>query len=199
MGIQHTKLRVSAMPAVSEVEEETIMALRWNIKNLLPESHKGNDLHKDIYYEALNTTGLPESDIQILSALFDMHDSNSDGIADYRDVLCGLVLLITGTAEEKLLCAFKVYDEEITARKGSLMSGEVRKIVNAIHRTAQFFGDAGISETHAKEAIIDIFKKAPSPAAPLKYADIVDDVINHSRIQMFLRGQGSEDFSYIGR
>lgn len=197
MGASHTNLRVSAMPAVSYIEEEVIMSLRWNIKNLLPESHKGNDLHKDIYYEALNTTGLPESDIKLLSALFDMHDSNSDSVADYRDVLCGLCLLITGTAEEKLLCAFKVYDEEVTSRKGSLVSGEVKKVVNAIHRTAQFFGDPGISDTHIREAVIDIFKKAPSPSAPLMYADIVSDVINHPRIQKFLRGQGSEDFSYI--
>lgn len=196
MGADYSQLRVSALAAVSDIEKDVIMNLRWNIKNLLPEDHKGNDMSKDILKEALAMTELPESDVQMVLALFDMHDGDSDGIIDYRDLLVGLSVFVTGGVNTKLKAAFAVYDEQVTSKAGFLILGEVRKVLNAINQTAMFFGDPGLSDIHLREIVIDTFKKASTVSSPMKYLEIIPDLENHQRCIMFLEARGYESFSY---
>ena len=140
---------------------------------------------------------LPESDLLLLQALFDVHDTDSDRVIDYRDYLVGLSVFVTGNVGDKLKSAFRVYDEEITSKMGMLVSGEAKKVLVALNKTCMFFGDPGLSDMQIREIVIDTYKKAaPISTAPIKYMDHIVDFKNHPRFVSFLEARGHERFSY---
>jgi len=52
----------------------------------------------------------PPKDPLFSTKLFDLLDTNRDGVVDLSEFVCGLSILCKGTAEEKLKLSFKSYD-----------------------------------------------------------------------------------------
>jgi len=53
---------------------------------------------------------VPPNDPLFSAKLFDLFDTNRDGVVDLQEFVCGLSILCKGTAEEKLQLSFKSYD-----------------------------------------------------------------------------------------
>ena len=120
-----------------------------------------------------------------------MHDRRFTGTVDYKDFLVSLTLLVSGSVKDKLLYAFKIYDEDNT---GGLTSGDLRKILHCINLTAMYFGDPGLTEQYMKEIIHDTFLMSKVKTAPLQYMSFIDDLVVHDVVKKFLGGWGNTKF-----
>mmetsp|Transcript_4949 Transcript_4949/g.7556 ORF Transcript_4949/g.7556 Transcript_4949/m.7556 type:complete len:200 (-) Transcript_4949:349-948(-) len=196
MGATDSQLGVSAMADVSDINRDIVLSLRWNIRDVLEEAGINTRLiSKELFDKVLlRMDMLSHYDIEILCALFDMHDVNGVRQIDYQDLLVGLCILVPGSVMDKLLLAFEIFDEAVTAKAGYVKSGEMKKVLTAINNTILYFGDRALNSVQLKEIVIDIYKNASSPAAPLSYKEHIKDILAHKRFKLLLEGKGNLQF-----
>ena len=72
----------------------------------------GDDKHKCLnateFEAAMSHLGF--DDLPMVNRIFEIFDTNKDGSIDYRELVCGIDLLLRGHGEETLRFCFSVYD-----------------------------------------------------------------------------------------
>mmetsp|Transcript_17756 Transcript_17756/g.46473 ORF Transcript_17756/g.46473 Transcript_17756/m.46473 type:complete len:222 (-) Transcript_17756:111-776(-) len=115
-----------------------------------------NTLTKDEFAEALEGVGIVESDSEILDRLFIMLDKTGDQQINFREFICGIAPLITGTVSEKLSFAFELYDMD---GSGVVKKAEMNFILRAMNDTASYFGDPVMTQDQIAILVDEIYEK----------------------------------------
>ena len=198
MGAVESNMAVASLFMVTDIETEHCLILRSHFRNNvateLCDLHHPFEIKRETFEEAillLPPSDIAESDNKILEQLFVMHDRNFSNTVDYKDLLVSFTFLITGDVKDKLLFAFSIYDED---DKGSLTSGDLRKILNCLNITALYFGDPGLTELNIKEILHDLFLHCQVKTAPLEIAKFIDELVDHEIVNKFLGGWGNAKF-----
>lgn len=198
MGGVESNMAVATLSTVSDIEEEHGLILRSHfIKNIakhLCDLEHPYEIRRETLDEAillLPPSDVSTSDNKMIECLFVMHDRRYTNTVDYKDLLLSLSLLVSGSVKEKMLYAFRIFDERNT---GGVTTGELRKILNCINITAMYFGDPGLTDLNIKEILHDIFLHSQVKSAPLAYEGFIDDLVEHEVVKKFLGGWGQAKF-----
>ena len=133
-----------------------------------------------------------ESDIELFSRLFVMFDNTVEGTIPVKDYLAGVGgCLCSGTVQEKLTVAMKLYNLENT---GTLDRADIKKVLNSINLVTSYFGDPVVSPADIDKCVYDTFQKNEEPSAPMKIEDAVPHVSNHEITEAFIAGRGAVKF-----
>lgn len=198
MGGVESNLAVASLCHVSDVEKQHCFLLRsyWS-ENVSSEfcslEHPFEISAKTLEdsFLILPSTERENTDHEIIRQLFVMYDRDERGSIDYKDLLVSLTYLIKGTPSEKLLFAFEIYDEDGLK---TLSSGDLRKILHCLNRTAMYFGDQVLTESNLKEILHEAFRSTKNKTAPVDYNILLNHVMEHSCTEKFLRGWGTAKF-----
>ena len=198
MGGVESNMMVATMDMVTDVEKEHCLIMRSHFQKNIAEDMCDLDNHHEIKRDTLNEAVLLlppsdrlEIDIKIMENLFVMHDRNFSDSVDYKELLVSFTYMITGDAKSKFMYAFSIYDED---EKGSITSGDLRKILRSLNLTAMYFGDPGLTELNIKEIVHDMYLNCKVKTAPKDYTEIVEDIVEHTTVKKFLGGWGNTKF-----
>lgn len=199
MGGVESNMAIASLFMVSAIEEEHGKILRSYLKKNVSQHLSDLDHPHEVTRQSLDeailllppSSDFKETDTKILEELFVLNDKRFTNTADYKDLLVSLTPLITGSVRDKLMYAFRIYDEDNT---GGLTSGDLRKVLHCINTTAIYFGDPALTELNIKEIIHDIFLMSKVKTAPMQYDSFVDALVEHEIVLKFLGGWGNAKF-----
>jgi len=80
------------------------------------------------FIDFLNRLGMKNSNI--INILFKVFDLNKDSTVDFKEVVCGLSVLVRGNTQEKISFAFQIYDYN---GDGRLSKEEVFSIIMSVY------------------------------------------------------------------
>merc|ERR1711988_1838582 len=148
---------------------------------------------KDEFQEGLaSLPALTDSDKEILERLFIMLDKTGDYTINYKEFLCGISPLITGTVSEKLTFAFEMNDVDST---GMLKPHELAFVLKAMNSTASYFGDPVMTQEQIEQLTDEVFKEADKEGAgELTYdgaGSFVQFMADHNLTSSFVNGKGT--------
>eukprot|EP01041_Mallomonas_annulata_P013061 gene13061-27563_t len=192
IGKTSSRMGIAAMAAVTAIDKNEMTIMQKKFREASQRSGNAEMISRTDFDEIIQSIETIESsDAELLDRLFTMFDTSGDNQIDYRDFIVGISPLITGTPIDKLKFAFQMYDID---NVGSILLGEMKRILTAINNVASYFGDPVITPEQIEEVAIDIFKKNTNAAAPLKYNDYLNPMIEHTIIVQFVAGRGTERF-----
>lgn len=180
-------LGVSAVATVCTLEETHLMACAKKFRKLMTESITRETLSE----VTAGYDGVEPVDLELMDKVFTMFDVAGDGSVNYKDFLAGLTPVTTGSAKEKLMLAFKLFD---TKRTGSISRSELRRLLLAINNVVSYFGDPVVREHEVALLVNDIFRMQSSSASSIKYEDYFDAIYDHVTCHIFLLGKGTQRF-----
>jgi Ca2+-binding EF-hand superfamily protein len=192
MGADYSKMGIVAMAIVSGIEREHLLKLRSLFQSSAQNNGEPNFIPRTDFDNSLKALegSLEAADLELLDRLFILFDESGECKIDYKDFLIGLSILITGTAVEKLLFAFVIFDE---TNSGVILPSEMKKIFLSLNLVTSFFGDPVVSNAQIKEVVIDSFTAAQNPPQ-LQYSNHIDAIIAHPVVCQFINGKGTVRF-----
>lgn len=126
-------MAIAAMSNVTHVEKRELLSLQEKFKELATRDGNPNSINRAEFTEALSFVGINQNDSDIFDRLFTMYDKTGDDVILYREFLCGVSPLISGSPAEKIEFAFKMYD---TDGKNVIRSNAMVNVLSNMNRVA---------------------------------------------------------------
>ena len=193
MGVEGSKMGISAMAIVSGICKDDILKLRSSFDGFSERSGGNKDVFREDFDNAVKSLeNLDPSDVELLDKLFILLDETGENKVDVKDFLLAVSLLVdSGSPKEKLLLAFEVFDESET---GTILALDCKKVFTTLNSTASYFGDPVLSSDEINELVDAIWQEYSIPSAPIQYADCIDFILQHDIAVKFINGNGSVRF-----
>ena len=116
------RMAIAAMSNVTSVEKKELLTMKKNFAEIAARSGLPDVISKDEFTEGLGQVpNITDSDKEILERLFIMLDKTGDYTINYKEFMCGIAPLITGTVSEKLNFACEMVDLDGTGMLLSLI------------------------------------------------------------------------------
>ena len=126
-------MAIAAMSNVTHVEKRELLSLQEKFKELAARDGNPNSINRAEFTEALSFVGINQNDSDIFDRLFTMYDKTGDDVILYREFLCGVSPLISGSPAEKIEFAFKMFDTE---GKNVIRSNGMVNVLSNMNRVA---------------------------------------------------------------
>lgn len=150
------------------------------------------------FYPIVNSIEVyDESDLEILSSLFNLFDTKGNSTVLYREFLAGVTAcLVAEPVQAVLVLAFEVYDI-----KGSndLSRADLRKILHAINHTASYFGDSVLQDSEVEDIVLNLFHFASisnqtehTEVDRVSASQCAEFLLQNDSVVSFLNGQGTK-------
>merc|ERR1711998_55529 len=124
-----------------------------------------------------------DSDKEILERLFIMLDKTGDYTINFKEFLCGISPLITGTVIEKITFALELYDLD---GSGLVKPFQFTFVLKSMNSTASFFGDPVMTQEQIEQLTDEIFKEFDKESAgEVGYATCVQFAAENILVQSF--------------
>jgi neuronal calcium sensor 1 len=133
IGKGANRMAIAAMSNVTHIEKRELAGLQSKLREIASREGNPSTVNRTEFTEALNIIGINQNDADILDKLFTMFDKTGDDVINYRDFIVGIAPLISGTPNEKLDFAFRLYDLE---GSGNIKANEMIHVLSNINRVA---------------------------------------------------------------
>jgi len=203
-------MAIAAMANVTSLEKRELLQMQKAFLEVSQRQGNPNTVAKDEFHEVVEGCGVVEADKEILDRLFIMLDKTGDQQINFREFLCGLAPLVTGSLEDKLSFSFELYDVDskdtakwwfktvrLTAAPLCLAVGVVKRaemtfILRAMNDVSSYFGDPVMSQDQIQVLVDEIFEKFDDEENPqgLNYKDCLNAIAQHPVITSFSKGEG---------
>ena len=183
------RMAIAAMSNVTSVEKKELMQMQKIYAEIGSRSGNPDIITKDEFQEGLATVTITDSDKEILERLFIMLDKTGDYTINYKEFLCGISPLITGTVSEKLTFACEMSDVDAT---GMIKPHELAFVLKAMNSTASYFGDPVMTQEQIEQLTDEVFKEYDKESAKeLLFTTFVQFMADHNLTQSFVNGKGT--------
>lgn len=186
-------MAIAAMANVTSMEKRELLQMQREFNEIAMRQGNSHTITKDEFEEALSRCNIVESDSEILDRLFTMLDKTGDQQINFREFICGISPLITGTVEQKLHFAFEMYDVDGT---GVVKEPEMNFILASVNDTSSYFGDPVMTRDDISTLVDEIFEKYSEEQEGtgirvLTYKGFMAAVSEHPKVVAFVRGEGT--------
>jgi len=183
------RMAIAAMANVTSLEKRELLQMQKAFLEVSQRQGNPNTVAKDEFHEVVEGCGVVEADKEILDRLFIMLDKTGDQQINFREFLCGLAPLVTGSLEDKLSFSFELYDVDTV---GVVKRAEMTFILRAMNDVSSYFGDPVMSQDQIQVLVDEIFEKFDDEENPqgLNYKDCLNAIAQHPVITSFSKGEG---------
>lgn len=184
------RMAIAAMSNVTSVEKKELLTMKKNFAEIAARSGLPDVISKDEFTEGLGQVpNITDSDKEILERLFIMLDKTGDYTINYKEFMCGIAPLITGTVSEKLNFACEMIDVDGT---GMLKPNELTFVLKAMNSTASYFGDPVMTQEQIEQLTDEVFKDYDKDGSgELLFTSFTGTMGEHNLVQSFVSGKGT--------
>jgi Ca2+-binding EF-hand superfamily protein len=133
VGKGANRMAIAAMSNVTHLEKRELANLQSKLREIASREGSPTTVNRTEFAEALHVIGINQNDSDILDKLFTMFDKTGDDVINYRDFIVGIAPLISGTPNDKLDFAFRLYDLD---GNGLIRANEMINVLSNINRVA---------------------------------------------------------------
>jgi neuronal calcium sensor 1 len=133
IGKGANRMAIAAMSNVTHIEKRELAGLQSKLREIASREGNPSTVNRTEFTEALHLIGINQNDADILDKLFTMFDKTGDDVINYREYIVGIAPLISGTPNDKLDFAFRLYDLE---GSGNIKANEMINVLSNINRVA---------------------------------------------------------------
>jgi Ca2+-binding EF-hand superfamily protein len=189
-GKNNSRLGICAMAfTTTNIEEKELLAVTAKLKAL---ADTGTCTREEFDEALKEVETFAESDIELFTRLFTMFDNTGDNVIPIKEYLAGVGgILVSGSVQEKLAFAFKLYD---LCDVGTIDRANMKRLLNSINLVTSYFGDPVVSPADIDKLTFDTFQSNPEPTAPMPIAECVPILSTHEITEQFVEGKGTVKF-----
>jgi Ca2+-binding EF-hand superfamily protein len=189
-GKSNSRLGICAMAfTTNNIEQDEFLAIAAKLKQF---AEAGTCTRAEFDEALKEVEKFEESDVELFTRLFTMFDNTGDKVIPIKEYLAGVGgILISGTVQEKVGFAFKLYD---MAETGTIDRANMKKLLNSVNLVTSYFGDPVVSPADIDKLTFDTFQKNPEPTAPMSISECVLTVASHQITEQFVAGKGTVKF-----
>jgi Ca2+-binding EF-hand superfamily protein len=199
VGKGANRMAIAAMSNVTHIEKRELAALLSKFKEIAGREGNATMINRTEFGEALVIVGINQNDADILDRLFTMYDKSGDDQINYRDFIVGIAPLISGTHQEKIDFALRLYDSEGTSY---MKAREIVNVLSQMNRVASYFGDPVMTEEQVTSVVVDVQDMAGGAVDGLNdavhYVEYIKIISDHPIVNTFITGGGSVQYG-MGR
>ena len=187
------------MSNVTHIEKRELATLLTKFKEISGKEGSMSIINRSEFTEALTIVGINQNDADILDRLFTMYDKSGDDQINYRDFIVGIAPLISGTHQDKIDFALRLYDAEGSSH---LKAREMVNVLSQMNRVASYFGDPVMTEEQIVSVVKDVQELAGGSIDGLNdnvhYVEYIKFISDHPIVNTFITGGGSVSYG-MGR
>jgi Ca2+-binding EF-hand superfamily protein len=199
VGKGANRMAIAAMSNVTHIEKRELAALLSKFREIAGREGNSNMINRTEFGEALAIVGINQNDADILDRLFTMYDKSGDDQINYRDFIVGIAPLISGTHQEKIDFALRLYDSEGTSY---MKARDIVNVLSQMNRVASYFGDPVMTEEQIASVVVDVQDMAGGAVDGLNdavhYVEYIKVIADHPIVNTFITGGGSVQYG-MGR
>jgi len=199
VGKGANRMAIAAMSNVTHIEKRELAALLGKFKEISGREGNSNMLNRTEFGEALSIVGINQNDADILDRLFTMYDKSGDDQINYRDFIVGIAPLISGTHQEKIDFALRLFDSEGSSY---MKARDIVNVLSQMNRVASYFGDPVMTEEQITSVVVDVQDMAGGAVDGLNdtvhYVECIKIISDHPIVNTFITGGGSVQYG-MGR
>jgi len=186
------RMAIAAMSNVTSIEKKELLQMQKAFAEIAGRSGNPEVISKDEFSEALASIAITESDKEILERLFIMLDKTGDYTISFKEFLCGIAPLITGTVIEKITFALELYDLD---GAGLVKPFQFTFVLKSMNSTASFFGDPVMTQEQIEQLTDEVFKEFDKDGAgEIGFSMCVQFAAENVLVQSFINGKGTVRF-----
>jgi Ca2+-binding EF-hand superfamily protein len=199
VGKGANRMAIAAMSNVTHIEKRELATLLTKFKEISGKEGSMSIINRSEFTEALTIVGINQNDADILDRLFTMYDKSGDDQINYRDFIVGIAPLISGTHQDKIDFALRLYDAEGSSH---LKGREMVNVLSQMNRVASYFGDPVMTEEQIVSVVKDVQELAGGSIDGLNdnvhYVEYIKFISDHPIVNTFITGGGSVSYG-MGR
>ena len=192
-------MAIAAMSNVTHIEKRELATLLTKFKEISGKDGSMSIINRSEFTEALTVVGINQNDADILDRLFTMYDKSGDDQINYRDFIVGIAPLISGSHQDKIDFALRLYDTEGSSH---LKGREIVNVLSQMNRVASYFGDPVMTEEQIVSVVKDVQELAGGAIDGLNdnvhYVEYIKFISDHPIVNTFITGGGSVSYG-MGR
>jgi Ca2+-binding EF-hand superfamily protein len=199
VGKGANRMAIAAMSNVTHIEKRELAALLSKFREIAGREGNATMINRTEFAEALAIVGINQNDADILDRLFTMYDKSGDDQINYRDFIVGIAPLISGTHQEKIDFALRLYDSEGTSY---MKARDIVNVLSQMNRVASYFGDPVMTEEQIASVVVDVQDMAGGAVDGMNdavhYVEYIKIIADHPIVNTFITGGGSVQYG-MGR
>ena len=199
VGKGANRMAIAAMSNVTHIEKRELAALLGKFREIAGREGNTTMINRTEFSEALSIVGINQNDVDILDRLFTMYDKSGDDQINFRDFIVGIAPLISGTHQEKIDFALRLFDSDGTSY---MKARDIVNVLSQMNRVASYFGDPVMTEEQIVSVVVDVQDMAGGAVDGLNdavhYVEYIKVISDHPIVNTFITGGGSVQYG-MGR
>jgi Ca2+-binding EF-hand superfamily protein len=195
VGKGANRMAIAAMSNVTHIEKRELASLLSKFREIATREGNPTMISRVEFTEALTIIGMNQNDADILDRLFTMYDKTGDDQIVYKEFIVGIAPLISGSHNEKIEFAFRLYDVDGTSY---LRANDMINVLSQMNRVASYFGDPVMTEEQIASVIIDLLEMAGGSSEGLvtnmHYTEYIKMIAEHPLVNTFIAGGGTVQY-----